>query len=325
MCVTASASDLSPIMAAIMPKLYIDEFVGISNRLETLPLAFALRQAYGHEIILDWHELDAFHVEGTRRGKVRLLARLGAQRVRDCDAAMFASLAGKKIILRSLDGPGELLDALYLQTAARLKLVPALRQAISSTLARVHGRPLVGVHIRQGDYQLNDAARYDIGSEWPAVPTWWYQRLMAAIRVRQPDVCFYLSCTGDPAAFAELFAGFEVISLDLPSPYRYKGEDHRSAVHPVADLFALACCPLLLATPISGYSHWAANALGPPSTCLVPLPGATPEDARAGVVRLHGQRLPRWRAAGRSGTDTLVIANDLAGLDCSATADLSWL
>jgi hypothetical protein len=32
-----------------MPKLFIDEFVGISNRLETLPLAFAIRKAFGHD------------------------------------------------------------------------------------------------------------------------------------------------------------------------------------------------------------------------------------------------------------------------------------
>ncbi|HET7776324.1 MAG TPA: hypothetical protein VFK74_08155 [Azospira sp.] len=70
-----------------MPKLYIDEFVGVSNRLETLPLAFAIAQTYGHEIILDWHELDSFSVDHTRRGKVGLLARIGAQRVRQCDRA----------------------------------------------------------------------------------------------------------------------------------------------------------------------------------------------------------------------------------------------
>ena len=308
-----------------MPKLYIDEFVGISNRLETLPLAFALRQAYGHDIILDWHELDSFSVADTRRGKVRLLARLGAQRVRHCDAATFAELAGRKIILRSLDGPADRLDPIYLQTAARIKLAPPLRQAIVACFARVSGRPLVGVHIRQGDYHLADAERYDIGTEWPAVPVWWYERQMAAIVARQPDTCFYLSCNGDPAAFRQIFAPYQVFSLDLPSPYHYKGDDHRSQVHPVADLFALACCPLLLATPISGYSHWAANALGPASPCLVPLPGATRDEPRAGLVKLHGQRLPRWRAAGRSGSDTAPLGGQLDGLPLVGGADTSWL
>jgi len=312
-------------MAAIMPKLYIDEFVGISNRLETLPLAFALRQAYGHDIILDWHELDSFSVADTIRGRVGLMARIGAQRVRHCDAELFSRLAGQKIILRSLDGPADKLDPLYLETAARIRLTPELRQAVAACFAERRGRPVVGVHIRQGDYRLADAEAYDIAPKWPAVPLWWYEQLMAAIVARQPDVCFYLSCNGDPAAYRQIFERFDAFSLDLPSPYHYKGEDHRSQVHPVGDLFALACCPLLLATPLSGYSHWAANALGPASLCLVPMPGATRTAPRAGLVRLHGQRLPRWRAAGRNGSDTEAIAGDLAGLPAISSADTRWL
>ncbi|HUW36445.1 MAG TPA: hypothetical protein VMV91_03860 [Rhodocyclaceae bacterium] len=308
-----------------MPKLYIDEFVGISNRLEVLPLAFAIRKAYGHDIILDWHELDSFSVADTRRGKVRLLARLGALRVRDCDQALFDTLGGRKIILRSLDGPADRLDPIYLETAARLKLAPTLAASIRRAFDRYRGRPVIGVHIRQGDYELVDGERYEISREWPAVPVWWYERLMTRIVARQPDACFFLSCTGDPAAFRELFERFEVFSLDLRSPYAYKGPDHRSSVNPVADLFALACCRMLLATPISGYSHWAANALGPASTCLVPLPGATREAPLAGVIRLHGQRLPRWRAAGRTGADTEPADASLTGIDLSREADTSWL
>ncbi|MBP2678362.1 MAG: hypothetical protein H6Q83_2243, partial [Deltaproteobacteria bacterium] len=63
-----------------MPTVYIDDFVGVSNKLETLPMAFAIRKAFGHEIVLDWPELDSFRVEDTRRGSVRILARIGAIR-----------------------------------------------------------------------------------------------------------------------------------------------------------------------------------------------------------------------------------------------------
>jgi hypothetical protein len=76
----------------------------------------------------------------------------------------------------------------------------------------------------------------------------------------------------------------------------------------VADLFALACCPTILATPISGYSHWAANALG----C-------------SGVVRLYGRRLPVWRAAGRTGSDTLPLNENLDGIDFTPSAHTDWL
>ncbi len=309
-----------------MPKLYIDEFVGITNRLETLPLAFAIRKAYGHEIILDWHELDSFSVDDTRRGKVRLLARLGALRVRNCDATQFASLRGKKIILRSLDGPSQALDPIYLETAAKIHLNPILATEIRALFAPVQTRPVVGVHIRHGDYTLTDASTYRIDDiEWPAVPTWWYERTMAAIVKQQKDVCFFLSSTGDPSTYATLHQNFDVLTLAVDSPYHYKGPDHESRVNPVADLFALACCPVMLATPISGYSHWAANVLGAASTCIVPLPGATRENPLKGAVRLYGNRLPRWRAAGRNGTDTTTISDVLENIDLTRSANTDWL
>ncbi len=307
-----------------MPKLYIDEFVGVSNRLEVLPLAFAIRQAYGHEIILDWHELDSFSVDDTRRGKVRVLARIGAERIRNCDAATFARLAGQKIILRSLDGPEDVLAPIYLEAARKIHLAPHLADAIRATFASRHGRPIVGVHIRQGDYELENPDCYQIGKEWPAVPVWWYEETMARIAEAQPDVSFFLSCTGDPAAFSNLHARFDTFSLDTLSHYDYKGPDHRSTVNPVADLFALACCPTLLATPISGYSHWAANVLGNPSSCIVPLPGATREAPLAGLVELYGHRMPRWRAAGRTGSDTNAI-QDITALNLAQHAHTDWL
>ena len=310
-----------------MPKLYIDEFVGISNRLEALPYAFAVRKAYGHDIVLDWHELDSFSVDDTRRGKVRILARLGAVRVRDNNAEqLFDTLRDKKIILRALEGPDDKLTAVYLETARKLHLAPHLAEAVRSAFARFAGRPVVGVHVRQGDYELVSDERYEIaGKEWPAVPVWWYLRQMERIRARQPDVAFFLACTGDPAAFREMHERFNVFTLDVRSHYDYKGDDHRSEVNPVADLFALACCPTILATPISGYSHWAANVLGAPSTCIVPRPGATREDPLAGVVRLYGQRMTRWRAAGRTGSDTETTDAALSGVDLAQPADTSWL
>jgi hypothetical protein len=306
-------------------KLYIDEFVGISNRLETLPLAFAIRKAYGHDIILDWHELDSFSVAETTRGKVRILAKLGALRVRECDRRRFDTLGGRKIILRSLDGPAELLDPIYLEVARKVKLVPELARDIVDTFAKVRGRPVVGVHIRHGDYELDNAEVYSVEREWPAVPVWWYAEAMAAIRRVQPDVAFFLSATGDPSAYREVNEGFDVFSLSVDSHYGYKGEGHGSKVNPVADLFALACCPVILATPLSGYSHWAANALGPPGECIVPVPGATRADPRRALVRLYGARLPRWRATARNGADTLPLGPDFAGLDLRRPADTRWL
>jgi hypothetical protein len=309
-----------------MPKLYIDEFVGITNRLETLPLAFAIRQAFGHEIILDWHELDSFSVDDTRRGKVRLLARLGAKRIRQCDRALFDSLANKKIILRSLDGPAELLDPIYMEVARKIHLAPHLVEAIKTSFKPYANRPVVGVHVRHGDYQMASEDSYQIaGVEWPAIPVWWYEKTMARIVAKQPDVCFLLSSTGDPNSYPSLRRNFDVFTLDAASPYAYKGADHQSEVNPVADLFALACVPVMLATPVSGFSHWAANVLGAPTTCIVPIPGTTSQNPQAGRVELYGKRLPSWRKAGREAVDTTILDADLTGVDFSRSAMLDWL
>lgn len=311
-----------------MPKLYIEEFVGITNRLETLPLAFAIQQAFGHRIVLDWRELDSFSVDGTSKGRVTWLTKLGAERVRNCDEATFANLRGKKILLRSLNGPAERLDHIYMEIPQKLHLKPDLAAAIRDTFASTNGRPVVGVHIRQGDFHLLDPDCYSItGYEWPAVPLWWYEQTMERLTKQNRDICFFLSCTGDPAGYSSLTGNFDVITLPVESHYGYKnkGNEHCSTVNPVADLFALACCPVVLATPISGYSHWAANVLGIPADCLVPLPGATRQMPATGVLKLYGSRLPRWRAAGRTGSDIVPLDEEMTGLDLSRPAETGWL
>lgn len=311
-----------------MPKLYIEEFVGITNRLETLPLAFAIREAYGHEIVLDWRELDSFSVDDTRRGKVSFFAKLGAERIRNCDRTVFEGLAKKKILLRSLDGPPDLLDPIYMDIPARIHLESHLSTSIKKTFAPVSDRPVVGVHVRHGDFQVIDPSTYSIdGYEWPAVPIWWYEQTMAALVRRNKDICFFLSCTGDPGSYGTLTRNFDVVTAPVESHYAYKnkGNDHCSTVNPVVDLFALACCPIILATPISGYSHWAANVLGIPATCIVPIPGATKERPLAGEVKICGSRLPRWRAAGRTGSDVMPLDDKLSGVPLDAPADTSWL
>ena len=309
-----------------MPTLYIDEFVGISNRFESLPLAFALQKAFGHRIVLDWHELDSFDVADTETAPIGWWQKLGLPRIRDCSIKQFEQLAKRSAVLRSLNGPDHLLAPIYLESAAKIRLKAALRDAIVACLSPHAGRHMVGVHIRHGDYILNHTECYRVaGVEWPAVPVWWYERTMAAIVARAPDTCFLLSSTGDPHSYLSLCKNFDVLTLNTPSPYTYKGSDHRSTVNPIADLFALACMPTLLATPISGYSHWAANVLGKPTQCIVPLPLATPDNPRCGVVNLYGQRLPVWRDAGRSGRHTTPLDAQWSALKLAGSAQLDWL
>jgi hypothetical protein len=311
-----------------MPKLYIEEFVGITNRLETLPLAFAIQQEYGHDIILDWRELDSFSVDGTRRGKVTLLAKLGAERVRNCDEALFSRLTGKKVLLRSLEGPPERLDPIYMDVAARIHLKEHLAAEVRAMFSAVSSRPVVGIHIRHGDFRLADPSVYSIDPpEWPAVPIWWYEQSMAALVRKNKDICFFLSCTEDPDYHGTLTKNFDVITAPVQSHYGYKnkGDEHCSTVNPLADLFALACCPVVLATPISCFSHWAVNVLGIQAVSIVPLPGASEAHPLMGAVRLYGSRLPHWTAAGRTGNYVTPLDDRLVGIDLEQSADATWL
>jgi hypothetical protein len=309
-----------------MPKIYIDDFVGVSNKLEALPMAFAIRKEHGHEIVLDWPELDSFSVADTHRGKVRIIARIGAIRVRSCDDRLFKELKGRKIILRSLDGPAFRLDSIYLDVAAKIRLNPELARTVREGFARYGDRPMVGVHMRRGDYHDIGDDLYDVADvEWPSVPLWWFEHAMAAVSRRQKDVLFFLSTTGDPDSYTALRKNFDVFSMDVPNTYGYKGGGHESRVHPVVDLFTLACCPVILATPLSGYSHWAANVLGAPSTCLVPIPGMTHSEPAIGVLRLYGMRMPVWRAFGRQSRNTPRASSDLGEVDISRPAFTDWL
>lgn len=309
-----------------MPKLYIDDFVGVSNKLESLPMAFAIRKEYGHEIILDWPELDSFSVMDTCRGKVRISARIGAIRIRSCDDRLFRNLRNRKIILRSLDGPAFRLDPIYMEVAAKIRLNPEPTNAIREAFVRFRERPVVGVHVRRGDYRENKKDRYDVRElEWPSVPLWWYEHAMSAVVRREPDVVFFLSANGSLDSFASLRKNFDLFSLDIPNPYCNKKGGHESEVHPVIDLFALACCPTILATPMSGYSHWAANVLALPSTCLVPLPGMTRAEPAIGVLGLYGMRLPVWRAFGRQSRNTPRVSSELEGIDLARQAFPDWL
>src|SRR5204862_6643720 len=122
---------------------------------EALAMAFLIRQRSGHEICLDWHELDAFTVEGTQRRRRGLLARIDSVKLRGYDPETF-ELAGRRrhIVLRTHEAPRAEPEALYLPTARRVRLRADLVDAIRAAFGPRAGRPVVGVHVRRGDFPL---------------------------------------------------------------------------------------------------------------------------------------------------------------------------
>ena len=61
-----------------MKKIFITDYVGLSTRLEALAIAFLISERFGHQICLDWQELDALQISGTRRGSRGLMGRLNS-------------------------------------------------------------------------------------------------------------------------------------------------------------------------------------------------------------------------------------------------------
>jgi hypothetical protein len=254
-----------------MKRVFITEYVGLSTRLEALAMAFLISEYFGHEVCIDWHELDALNVVGARRRGRGLLGRIDSLKLRNYSAASFHAVARhRNVVLRTHEGPRHLLDKLYLPTARRVKLRPDLIETIRATFAPYAGRPLVGVHIRRGDFPLVSNETFDVNAtEWPAVPDWWYTHVMALIRRAIPDVAFFVACTGSLADYPFL-KEFDMFDLPTAFTYGYKGPSHMALRHPAADLFALACCRVVIGTPCSTFSHYAADMLGEPSTLLLP-------------------------------------------------------
>jgi hypothetical protein len=311
-------------MIALRKRVYIDNCAGMCNRLEIYVLAYAIRRAFGHEIVLGWPELDALRIEGTRRGNPGLWGRWGAVRVRICSEELFRSLARRrKIILRGVAGPEETRQSVYREATSKVSLQPALANIVAETFKKTGNRPVVGIHLRQGDYPLLDNDIYDLRqATLCAVPVWWHEWIMRAIVKRQPDTCFLLCHNGSPEPAALLKKNFDIIELPIRNTYQ-KSVGHQSVHHPVADLFALACCPVVLATPVSSFSHYAVNVLGPESICLLPPPQMTKANPAVARLQLYQRLLDHWVNGCLTVPDTL--SPSLANIELGQPAQYQWL
>ncbi len=306
-------------------KIYISNFSGLGNRLEALVLACLIQDRFGHSIFLAWPEQSTLQVSGTSGGRIAPWERPGSVKLRDFDEAGLEALAAVRIInLRSTYGPRALQRSYVLPAAARLKPSPGIAKLIRDSFARHAGRPAVGVHIRQGDFHVF-GDEYDARAHrHPAPGLWWYEHVMRLYARTFPDVYFVLGFSGEPQGLARLKESFDILSLPAPSRYETLLPGHRSAGHPVADLFALACCTTLIATPTSSFSHWAANVLGPRTRALLPPPRMTRSEPALGVVEVHGGVVLDWRDAAEAGTGVVPVCGP-RDLPVPAAPVTSWL
>ena len=310
-----------------MRRVFITEYVGLSTRLEALAMAFMISDYFGHVVCIDWNELDALHIVGATVRKRGLLGRINSLKLRGDTSENFHLVSRhRNINLRTHEGPRHLLEKYLLPTAQRVKLRPDLIKVIRDTFARYTHRPLVGVHIRRGDFPIVSQDEFDVNAfVWPAVPDWWYEHVMAEIQRAVPDVAFFVSCSGSLDAFPNLRKRFDIFDLPAESPYAYKEAGHQSSRHPAADLFALGCCTTLIGSTCSTFTHYAANMLGGPTTVLVPpshkiLP-SQPEFCR---LDLHGCSAFDWYVACRTGKGMRAIT-DARSLLITDGANVDWM
>lgn len=294
-------------------KIYISNFSGLANRLEALVLAGMIQDRYGHQIFLNWPEKASLQIAGTAAGRLPLWERISCVKLRDFDEAGLRALAGVRIInLRACYGPRELQRRYVLPTAARLKVNPSIARIICDTLRPLGNRPAVAVHLRQGDFHVF-GDEYDAKAHRHPTPAlWWYAHVMQAYVEAFKDVYFVLGYSGDPQAAAPLRERFDIVSLPAAPDYESLLPGHRSPGHPVADLFGLACCTTLIATPTSSFSHWAANMLGPRTRAILPPPRMTRSDPAFGVAELWGRVVPDWRDAAERGIGVTPVARGAA-------------
>ncbi|MCX8497282.1 MAG: hypothetical protein ORN51_13960 [Akkermansiaceae bacterium] len=309
-------------------KVYIQEYIGLVNRLETLTLAFAIQQRHGHQVLLDWPELDALVIQGTTTQALGWGGRFGSLRLRllECSPEVFSQLGQHhKILLRTYIGPDEDLDRLYRETIAKIRIQPFIASEVRQIFATSFGRPVVGVHMRRGDYPLIDSDEYDTNAvKHPAVPLWWYERAMEALQQHHPDVLFYLSFSGNGAEFQGLRKNFDIIEAMSGNPYNRVGTGHDAQKHPVIDLFALASCSVLLATPLSSFSYYAGHVFGPPSVTILPPTKVLRSHWEAAQLDPVNGRLVGWTNACRSGEKYRKLATDLSDVHVRA-ANTDWL
>ena len=313
-----------------MKRAFITNYVGLTSRLETLALAFMISDRYGHEVCLDgWPELDAIDIRGATVRSRGLLGRLNCLKLRaDMPGNLDRVGQHRNLNLRTHQAPRHLLEPYYLPTARRVTLRADLVAVIRDTFSRYQHRPLVGVHIRRGDFPLIKPDVFDVNAfVWPAVPDWWHEHVMAQIQKAQPDVAFFVSCSGSLDAFPNLTGNFDVFTMPAASPYGYSNRQrgHQSSTHPAVDLFALACCRLLVGSSCSTFTHFPAHMLGGPTTVLIPPSHKIfPDDPQYCRIDLHGHGVADWLAACRTGTGATLVTN-AATLPFDRGAHVDWM
>lgn len=235
---------------------------GIGNRLEAFALAFAIHRRYGHTVVLDWPEFDLLRIEGSERGTCWFWPRRFGHRLYRVEDFSDELARHRWVILKTMGRTHPLTTPYYLEAARCLRLHRLAAQKLKDFLAQNAPAGLIGVHLRRGDIAEASDTVYDLSSgRYQAVPLWWYESTMTRLTEAFPGVRFLLCSNADSATLDGLRGRFSIVTTEGLGLLPPAGNIHGSRTHPAVDLFALACCAIVVGQPFSSYTHWAAGVL----------------------------------------------------------------
>lgn len=277
-------------------KTFIRRKNGLCNRLEMLMAAYAIRRMHGHSILVDWPEAPFMQLPMVQEGRPDWWRRLAGYHVLhdECDPSRLGGF--RTIDLRGVETmPATLVEQEIRTFGPKIGPTSLLADAMGDGFSGMQGKPVVGIHIRQGDFAAagEDSYRAQFGLH-ARVPIWWYHHMMSLISAAKPDVVFLLSVNGDMEPLRPLMSAFNCVVSNFAFDFELPRSGHLSQSNPVADLFVLAACSVMLGTPASSFSHWAASNLGPPTTVVSPALEMTRESPSFRISALRHRPLRDW-------------------------------
>jgi hypothetical protein len=309
---------------------------GLANRLESYALAFSISQLLGHKVCLQWPEQDVLEIDGIVCKKPNFFQRHFSHRFYKTED-FCKSLANKKWIILKTIGRShpELLDS-YNQAGQHVHLKKEISQQLKTWMNSLSDRPLVGVHLRRGDFHSKDEGSYNlVGAKdaLVAVPMGWVLKTMRNIKAAIPDVRFLICTNGDEKFIEQFRKEFDIVTTDQvfqSMEADFLNKYHVCERHPAIDLFSLACCSNVIGQPVSSYTHWSTHVLNKDSSyknrLIIPPNGLTPEKYGALIPHFegstHNDYIQYCMSENQPG-EKLVEIEDFSKL--AAKVDTAWL
>ncbi len=197
---------------------------GLCNRLEMLMAAYAFRRRYGHSVTVDWPDATLMSLPLVRLGAPQWWRRLTGYGIAldSCDL----DAIGRRLTVdvRSISSiSGTMTELEIRELGALIKPADALAREMHEALLPVLEKPVVGVHIRQGDFVSGDDQGYRaIDGRHTRLPIWWYEWMMARIAAEVPEVVFLLCVSGEAKPLQSLMDTFNCVRCNIEYDFAFE-------------------------------------------------------------------------------------------------------